>query len=698
MTASGRRSRRHGSRRHGSRQGGSRDAEPRRGAVAGAGLIAVALAGGAAVFLAPGGTPGAAAEPALRTFATCAEADAYLAEQHRLAMRGPGVLEGWGGSGAGRADGMAASGASTASAPSAPGDAVGTGATGTTTQEAGVDESARAKARDGLLYLVDGAGLRVLDVTGPAPREVGRLALPSDRPAADAELVLAGDTAVVVSTGYRQPNPEQPSPRRVAPDIAPGAPGAAPEQAPYDAPYDAATSTAVVVDLANPRAPAVLTSLTTPGTTTALRERNGIVSWVSTSVTRPQGLDCTRIARPAEPSGAGLITVRNLDPRAGRRGLGALVTDATAVAAAGEMVYASPERLYVATSPGGWWGAPMPAARDALTPGGGVRTWVHGFAIGQGSTVRYLASGEVEGRLLSRWSMSERDGYLRLATTRWLPPPAVTRSSTGASAGSRPWTATSSAPIDRLPSTDAAVTILTERAGRLTQVGQVTGLGRGEQIKSVRWFDDLGVVVTFRQTDPLYVLDLSDPARPTVQGELKVPGFSSYLHPLGEHRLLGVGSTATDQGRVTGAQVATFDLGRPTSPRRIDVAETPGAWVDLTRDPREFAYLPAARMALVTGHWLMPAPSQTGGPAQALPAPTPGVRGYAVENDGRLRLLGTVEVPGWRPVHLVSIGPDRAAAVGVPNGTEPDFRSTATVTLLRVSDGTLTRTGALAGR
>ena len=55
----------------------------------------------------------------------------------------------------------------------------------------------------------------------------------------------------------------------------------------------------------------------------------------------------------------------------------------------------------------------------------------------------------------------------------------------------------------------------------------------------MRWFDDLAIVVTFRQTDPLYAIDLTDPAAPRLLGELKIPGFSEYLHPLGEHRLIG---------------------------------------------------------------------------------------------------------------------------------------------------------------
>ena len=79
-----------------------------------------------------------------------------------------------------------------------------------------------------------------------------------------------------------------------------------------------------------------------------------------------------------------------------------------------------------------------------------------------------------------------------------------------------------------------------------------TGLGKGEQIYSVRFAGSVGYVVTFRQTDPLYTLDLSEPARPRVTGELKITGYSAYLHPIDGQRLIGVGQEASDGGPGTG--------------------------------------------------------------------------------------------------------------------------------------------------
>ena len=73
---------------------------------------------------------------------------------------------------------------------------------------------------------------------------------------------------------------------------------------------------------------------------------------------------------------------------------------------------------------------------------------------------------------------------------------------------------------------------------------------RTRRSESVRWFDGLAIMVTFRQVDPLYAVDLTDPADPRLLGELKIPGFSEYLHPLGAHRLIGIGQDAARDGRL----------------------------------------------------------------------------------------------------------------------------------------------------
>jgi uncharacterized secreted protein with C-terminal beta-propeller domain len=218
--------------------------------------------------------------------------------------------------------------------------------------------------------------------------------------------------------------------------------------------------------------------------------------------------------------------------------------------------------------------ASPPAARTASTT-----TEVHQFDLTDDGA-GYVASGSVPGRLLNQWAMSEHEGDLRIATTE-----------------------------DDLADarrSHSSVRILRERNGRLRQIGRVPDLGRGEQIYAVRYAGDIGFVVTFRQVDPLYTLDLSDPTAPRLLGELKVPGYSSYLHPIDDDHLLGVGQNADKDGRTTGVQVSLFDVADLERPRRVArLALGSGTMTDVEFDHRAFLYWPQERTAVLPlAEWL----------------------------------------------------------------------------------------------
>jgi hypothetical protein len=251
-----------------------------------------------------------------------------------------------------------------------------------------------------------------------------------------------------------------------------------------------------------------------------------------------------------------------------------------------------------------------------------LRTDLHMFAISDPDETSYVGSGSVPGSLLGQFALSEFDGSLRVASTTQpavpcciaftepappvaavdvavTPAPAVGAAAVQqapaaeptppeatepaepaepaeepepaepADAGDGDVPTEAPAPID--PSVpESMVTVLQPSDGQLVQVGQVRGLGRGQQIYAVRMIGEVGYVVTFQRTDPLYTLDLSDPANPAVVGELEIPGYSAYLHPVGDGLLLGVGQDATDTGQVTGAQVSLFDVSDPAHPTRLD--------------------------------------------------------------------------------------------------------------------------------
>ncbi|MFF3441040.1 beta-propeller domain-containing protein [Streptosporangium sp. NPDC002721] len=206
-------------------------------------------------------------------------------------------------------------------------------------------------------------------------------------------------------------------------------------------------------------------------------------------------------------------------------------------------------------------------------------TEIHRFDITAAGAPRYVASGKVPGRLLNQYSLSEHEGHLRIATT---------------STGTRD---TSTGSPTAAPDTSSAVYVLD--AGTLARTGEVGGLGQGERIYSVRFIGPVGYVVTFRQVDPLYTLDLRDPRAPRKTGELKITGYSAYLHPAGDGRLIGVGQEASEEGRTLGTQVSLFDVSDPANPRRLSQMFQKDSGSEAEWDPHAFLYWAKTGMAVL---------------------------------------------------------------------------------------------------
>ena len=263
---------------------------------------------------------------------------------------------------------------------------------------------------------------------------------------------------------------------------------------------------------------------------------------------------CRAVRRPALFSGTGVLAVYTVDLT---KGLPAI--DADAIFTSADTVYASTSSLYVATQR---WDDGSYVANTSL----------HRFDASDPDRTRYMSSGAVPGTLLNQFSLSEQGRILRAATTVGF----------GADAESK-------------------VTTLEHRDGRLNPRGQVGGLGRGERIYAVRFIGDVGYVVTFRQTDPLYTLDLSDPDNPRVVGELKIPGYSAYLHPVGEDLLLGIGQDATDDGRLQGLQMSLFDISDLAHPARLQKQTLGERWSHSAAewDHHAFLWWPATKLAVL---------------------------------------------------------------------------------------------------
>jgi hypothetical protein len=262
---------------------------------------------------------------------------------------------------------------------------------------------------------------------------------------------------------------------------------------------------------------------------------------------------------PSTGSQPGLLSLTRLD-------LDRFDLRSTGVMAHGSKVYASTGSFYVAQPSRRWWRG----------RGSAQTTRIHKFSLGNRAPA-YAASGTVRGTLLNQFSMDEHKGYLRVATTerssrrwsrpRWSRPRGP--SGRGWSSG-RGWGRGRGWSRGRRTFTGGGnhIHVLAQRGANLEVVGSVTGLAKGERIYSARFLGDEGYIVTFRRTDPLFTIDLSDPRRPRVMGELKVNGYSSYMHPLGRRTLLTIGQDATSTGRVTGVHLQIFDVSDLTNPRR----------------------------------------------------------------------------------------------------------------------------------
>ena len=267
-------------------------------------------------------------------------------------------------------------------------------------------------------------------------------------------------------------------------------------------------------------------------------------------------LDCSNVAAPSQFAGLGVSWIASVDLRGSGEPIGS-----AGIVSNSDTVYASATSIYMATVPWDWY-QPLDGVAPPQSP---PPTLIHKFSLGENGAASYVASGDVPGQLLNQFSMSEYNGDLRVATTTFN--------------------------VSGVESPTSAVRVLRADGNELTQIGMVDGLGNNEQIYAVRFLGAQGYVVTFHQTDPLYVIDLSDPTAPAVTGELKIPGYSAYLHPVGDGLLLGVGQDASDQGRVQGTQLSLFDVHDPANPTRLSTLPI-GGYSEAEWDHHAFLFWP----------------------------------------------------------------------------------------------------------
>jgi len=543
-------------------------------------VVVAAAAGGTTARSAPEAT----GKTRLTAFGSCGQLLGYAKGQTKRFV-GPYGLGGFG-----------LPGIETTARAAAPATAVqGVDFSGTNVQEEGVDEPDLVKTNGKTLFAVANGSLRAVDVSGLRPRLLDSLALERN---ASHELLLHGDRVLVLSRGGYWIEPLPAATARIAP-------------------YQPANSVLAEVDVSDPSRLRLVRSLTLDGSYVAARlvgsstrivvasqvpaalpfkqptdgspeaiaaakrhnegvvARSKVASWLPSYQVKRAGakpgkarplVQCRHVRRASSFSGLGMLTVLTVDLAKGLQPV-----DSAAVMTDGRIVYASPESLYVATER--WSDRPDP---DKPTePQTGVQTEIHKFDISSPVKTHYRGSGKVSGFLLSQWSLSEHRGVLRVVSTE-----------------SPAWWGAGG-------ETESYLTTLRPAGGSLVQAGRVGGLGKGERVYSVRFVGDTGYVVTFRQVDPLYTLDLAQPERPRVLGELKIPGYSAYLHPIGEDLLLGVGQDADEDGRTQGTQLSIFDVSDLRKPTRLHTEQLGRGWSEAEHDHHAFLFWPRTGLVMI---------------------------------------------------------------------------------------------------
>ncbi|MCP4601287.1 MAG: hypothetical protein GY847_12315 [Proteobacteria bacterium] len=260
---------------------------------------------------------------------------------------------------------------------------------------------------------------------------------------------------------------------------------------------------------------------------------------------------------PTTPSGIGVISLISIDlhhPRTRQRDI-AILGDVGFVYASKESIYLTTAREYVinANQTGLW-----------LEDSSGI----HKFDIGSNPGLAlYQASGEAPGHVLNQFCMGEHDDHLRVATTSG----------------------------DNWNTKDNHLLVFEQREDSLDVVGRIDGIGRNEDLYAARFMGKRGFMVTFRETDPLFTFDLSDPRDPKIIGTWEGPGFSTYLHPYGDNHLIALGQTGNRH------QVSLYNLTNFANPTLVERLDLQGRSPAL-RDHKAFTFSSSRNLLAMPFH------------------------------------------------------------------------------------------------
>ncbi len=304
------------------------------------------------------------------------------------------------------------------------------------------------------------------------------------------------------------------------------------------------------------------------------READGSVTDLSLA-----GSGCRSFYFPTDSAGRSTTSIVSFDLSSPE-----LAFDADTVVSNWATVYASADRLYLAEwAWDWWWGVNQVEPGEIFQPA----TNIHAFDVSEAGRSHYAGSGRIDGTVINQFSLDEEDGLLRVAatTTPW-----------------RMWSEDPEVNDDPVPPPESHVYVLEEGAGGLHQVGHLGGIAPGERMFSSRFTGDKAYLVTFEQIDPLFTIDLGDPRTPRLAGELDVFGFSTYLHPIADDRVLAIGVGGDDSGANWQTQVSLFDVSDMAAPALVDDESlvTDGwGWSEALYEHKAFQYFAPRQLLAV---------------------------------------------------------------------------------------------------
>ncbi len=382
----------------------------------------------------------------------------------------------------------------------------------TNLQEVGVDEGDIVKTDGNYIYALYGSTVRIIKAEGENLEKISEISLP-ERDEEVHEMYLDGNVLNLIATGNEASIDEQ-------------------EEDVYF--IDRKSYTRVYTYDIHEKETPKLSGYTEQEGYYKTSRKNGDMLYVFTEYTpiikdtqesstimpRVSGgvMPLEDIYLPEYADQAGYLVIASVDVKQPEK-----VVDHKAIVSAADRFYVSTENIYGISSH-------YENGRDY--------TQILKFSYRDGK-IKPAAAGDIRGYLNDTFSMNEHEGYLRVVATDW--------------------------------NNDEELTNLYVLDENLDVYGKIENLAPGESIRSARFLGDIGYFVTFRDTDPLFSVDLSSPKEPKILGELKVTGFSAYLHFYGENKLLGIGNEVDPEtGEYKGIKVSMFDISDPSDVKEID--------------------------------------------------------------------------------------------------------------------------------